>query len=986
MKHNSLIKLFLLVTLMVLLMGFVSSETVESNDTSQVINTQDSTNHIVTQEQSNMINKRNVIESSKKSSSGPIETKIQVDDIGTTSFTDNVNITGKYMDITGRNLIKTPLTLNINGKSVITKTDTNGNFNYSYKTNTLGKNNISISYWGNSNFAATATKISFNVIPQTTKITLNPINDTEFNDVVRITGKYTDKNGVNLTWTPLVVNYNGVKYSTKTDGRGNFVFTFKTSVVGLNNVTVSYPGNKRYYGAEAKSSFNVLQRSTKIIFNPIENTEFNDFVSISGKYIDKTGLNLTWTPLEVNLNGVKYTTKTNSTGGFDFEIKASTVGLNNVTVSYPGNKRYRGAKANTSFEVLKRSTKITLNPINDVEVNDTVVISGKYTDKEGMLLTKTPLDIKINGVKYSTKTDDQGEFVFRAKAKKSGEKNVSISYPGNKRFAGTTTNSTFNVLQGTIIYINPINDTEYSKNVTISGQYMAKDGLRLTLTPLNVIINGFKYTTKTDANGDFVFSIKTSIVGKNTVSISYHGNKRFAATTTNTVFYVTGESDTISIDTIPITQYTDTVSITGKYLDNTGREVFNRPLIININGKSFSTKTDANGVYVLNYTTNTLGQNNVTVSYYGDEKYPQLSNNASFTVTKKDTKLSVEPIQNTTIGKQITIKGKYTDSSGNPLKLTTVSLLINDVGFSAKTNENGTFQCNYETFVIGTNTVEIYYKGTERYSGTSLNTTFNVTSSTSGRLFKTRKTMVASVFVSGTVDNSHVTKWVNSGITDVYVRASEYDNDTRTLRKTISLCKDTNIKVHAWVIVFRDNGKWDNSIATQNKMKKFISGLMDINGVEGICLDYIRYSGANPKIVNTSFITNYVRDINYMAKQVDQRMEISACIMPEITDLKYYYGQDMKAMEKYVDYMIVMAYKNNFYKDTSWMVDVTKLAIKQTKHAKVVTSLTTYSDMYGRVYLPLKEITDDIHAVMNAGSYGYSLFSKSTTPVYPKIF
>ena len=55
MKHNSLIKLFLLVTLMVLLMGFVSSETVESNDTSQVINTQDSTNHIVTQEQSNMI-------------------------------------------------------------------------------------------------------------------------------------------------------------------------------------------------------------------------------------------------------------------------------------------------------------------------------------------------------------------------------------------------------------------------------------------------------------------------------------------------------------------------------------------------------------------------------------------------------------------------------------------------------------------------------------------------------------------------------------------------------------------------------------------------------------------------------------------------------------------------------------------------------------------------------------------------------------------
>jgi uncharacterized lipoprotein YddW (UPF0748 family) len=246
--------------------------------------------------------------------------------------------------------------------------------------------------------------------------------------------------------------------------------------------------------------------------------------------------------------------------------------------------------------------------------------------------------------------------------------------------------------------------------------------------------------------------------------------------------------------------------------------------------------------------------------------------------------------------------------------------------------------------------------------------------------------MVASVFASGSITSEHVTKWVNSGITDVYVSTPAYNNDTSLLRKTINLCKNTNIKVHAWIVVFRKNGKWDNSASHQKYMKNFISQVMHINGVEGVCLDYIRYSGTNPQIVNTSVITNFLKDVNYIAKNIDQRMEVSACVMPEITNLKYYYGQDLKAMEKYVDYMIVMAYKNNYYKDTDWMVTVTKSLIQKTKHAKVVTSLTTYSDMYGKNYLSVKEITSDIKAILKAGSYGYSLFSKSTTPVYPKIF
>ncbi len=989
LKNKSLIKFFLFVTLLILLIGFCSSATVESNDTTKILQKQDldSSKSVVevTKKESEVTNDVILIEDDYDQTK-PTPTRIGINRINTTSFTDNVSISGKFTDITGRNLIKTPLKININGKNFTTKTDTEGYYSYDFKTNAIGKNNVTVSYHGNLNFAATSSNITFNVIAQSTNMTIYDIEDVGLNEEVTISGRYLDKNGVFLIRTPLKISFNGQAYTTKTNDSGEFTFKVKTTQVGVNNVSVAYPGNIRYSGDVDTATFYVKQ-PTKMYINAIKDTVYSEVVTITGKYTDTNGRLLIRTPLNVNLNGLNYTTKTNDSGEFTFKVKTTQVGLNNVRVSYPGNKRFSGAAATKTFNVVPCNTVMSIDKIQDVAYSDVVSITGKYTDKNGIILTWTPLNVKLNNLTYTTKTDSKGSFALDIVTDTVGVNNVSVSYPGNRRYNGAVDTTSFNVTRkNTKLYLDKIRDVNYSDIVSISGKYTDNTGRLLIRTPLNINFNGFTYTTKTNDSGKFILDIQTYKIGENKVSVSYPGNKRYNGAEATTTFFVIGESDILSIDTIPTTQYTDTVKITGKYTDKYGKTFGNVALTININGINYTTKTDSSGYYTLNYKTNTIGVNNVSVSYYANNTYPALTNMINFNVTRKDTRLSLETIPNSTLGSKITIKGKYTDSSGNPLKLTTVSLLINDVRYPAKTDENGNFKCDYETFVSGKNSLEAYYGGTERYAGTSLNATFNVSTPISAKIFKTRKTMVASVFVSGSIDSSHITKWVNSGITDVYVMAKAYNNDTALLRQTISLCKNTNIKVHAWVIVFRENKKWDNSVSNQNKMKKFLTEVMHINGVEGVCLDYIRYSGTNPSIVNTSVITNFLKDVNYIAKNIDQRMEVAACVMPEITNLKYYYGQDLKAMEKYVDYMIVMAYKNNYYKDTAWMVEVTQSLLKQVKHAKVVTSLTTYSDMYGKNYLSIQEITSDIKAILKAGSYGYSLFSKSTTPVYPKIF
>lgn len=778
------------------------------------------------------------------------------------------------------------------------------------------------------------------------------------------------------------------KYYYAVNGELNVTFDISQSLIDRDiNVSLVTGDTYSYIGVRKNYTIPVSGKTTTMTSQSIIRNYTN--ITVPVKVITDNNKAVKNGNISVIINGkVISTSKINQNTRY-ITINSLPIGRYNITLRYTSTD-YRSSENVTHLTVtdtLRHPPVIILNTINETMYSDNINITGKLSDNKGYSLTETPLTIKVNDKTYTTRTDLDGHYTFNVKTYDVGTNNVSVSFKGNDLYNASSVKTSFNVTaQKTTIYLDNIGTFNYSDVVTIRGRYTAQNGINLRQTPLNIRINSREFTVKTDDDGVFSLNIPATEIGKNNVSISYKGNPRFCKAEAYTSFMVVGKSDTLSLNSIPETQFTDNVVISGVFIDRFANAVSNTNLIITVNGKNYSVKTDSKGKYSLNYKTGLIGVNNVTVSYYGNTNYPLLKNMSTFNVTRKDTRLSVEKIADAKLGSNITIKGKYTDSSGNPLKLTTVSLLINDVRYSAKTDENGNYRCDYECYVFGTNTVEIYYQGTERYVGTSLNATFTVNAPDNGMYFKTRKTMVASVFASGSITSAHVTKWVNAGITDVYVSTPAYNKDTSLLLKTISLCKNTNIKVHAWIVVFRKNGVWDNSASHQKYMKNFINDVMHIKGVEGVCLDYIRYSGTNPKIVNTSVITNFLKDVNYMAKNIDKRMEVAACVMPEITNLKYYYGQDLQQMEKYVDYMVVMAYKNNYYQDTAWMVDVTKSLISKTKHAKVVTSIATYSDMYGKNYLSVSEIRSDIKAVMNAGSYGYSLFSKSTTPVYPKIF
>lgn len=286
---------------------------------------------------------------------------------------------------------------------------------------------------------------------------------------------------------------------------------------------------------------------------------------------------------------------------------------------------------------------------------------------------------------------------------------------------------------------------------------------------------------------------------------------------------------------------------------------------------------------------------------------------------------------------------------------------------------------------IGNHTIRIVYNSTlYKTSGKAVNLTVM------SNHYKTRITPHASVFVKlyTSVSKSDIDKWLKADITDVYVQVYRPEDDTNKLKEVIRLCNNTRIKVHAWVICFNENyNEFDISDKQQLNVKNYIRKLVAINGVEGICLDYVRYPGTNLNVVNASMITNFVKECNDIIKTYNPFLELSVCVFPEMEQTVSYYGQDYANISRYADYIMPMAYKYSYNAGTQWLVDVTSYVVARTQHAKVVPILMTYKDpnSIGEL-VDLAELTSDVNSVLSAGADGYSLFYKTAIKDYPKVY
>ena len=633
--------------------------------------------------------------------------------------------------------INTPTNLTINtgtitftdkeGNTIATSNVKNNKATTTITFNNTGVNPITATYSETTHYEANTTTTNIQVQKQDTKITLNPIPTTTYNTNVTLTGTLTDKNGNTLKNMQITIQINNDTNTTTTNNNGAFTYTFTAPTSGQNNITATYNGNSNYKASNTTTTFNVNKQDLKITFDKIKDVVYGHEVTITGTFTDGQQNPRANIALRIFINGKGVSTRTDTNGKFSVTSKVGVIGTNNVTASHAGGANYNPTNTSTTFKMVKQDLLITVDKIANVVYGSSVKITGTLKDGDNNIRANTGVKILINGKSATAKTDKNGKYTFTTKIGKLGVNNVTVSHAGGTNYNPASASTTYTVVKQDLkITLNPIGTVTYG-SVTITGKFTDSNNNPRANTGLKITINGKTATAKTDANGKFTLTTKVGVIGVNNVTAYHNGGSNYNPTKTNITFKMVKQNLKVTLDPIKDVTYGNSVVITGTFTDANGKIRANSALKIIINGKTLTTRTDAQGKFKATSKVGTIGTNNVTVSHNGGTGFNPTSTSTTFKMLKQNLKITINPINTVKKGSTLTVTGTFTDANGKIRANTNLKVKFNGVEHTTKTDTKGVFTFKTTANKVGTNTIIIAHTGGANYNPTNTTKTFTVT-------------------------------------------------------------------------------------------------------------------------------------------------------------------------------------------------------------------------------------------------------------------
>ncbi len=487
----------------------------------------------------------------------------------------------------------------------------------------------------------------------------------------------------------------------------------------------------------------------------------------------------------------------------------------------------------------------------------------------------------------------------------------------------------------------------------------------------------FKDKTKnltTTKNGWAIF--KLTAKGTYTISYSFKANGYAPISGSKKITIVGDEKSKLTGS-----DYVAYVGIKNPYtvtLTTGGIKMPNKKVIFKIKGKTYTRTTNSKGQATLNINL-AKGTYTVKYSFKGVTNAKAASGSAKIKVVKgSPTSITW---QNAVTFKHMVSTPfilKYRDGHGNPISAKTLVFKINGKTYTKKTDENGlvTFYVKQKGGVYSA-TVRSY--NTDVYKGSNNKYTIKVQSDSSknygfwlfgGDMKKVDLNLMAKYGTNNIFLNFYAVELYGAG----------------DVAKFATQAKSLGIKVHIWMQAFYTNGNWISPVSNDgtykysyfNSVIKKAKEYAAIDGVAGIHFDYLRFPGTAYKHANG------VNAINYFTKTVCNELHkmnsniiVSAAIMPEPSSNKYYYGQDIPTISKYLDVIVPMVYKGNYNGGTSWIKSVTSAIVSQSNGAPVWTGLQGYVSDSNVQKLSVSTLKNDARYAGYGGATGVIMFRYS---------
>ena len=566
-------------------------------------------------------------------------------------------------------------------------------------------------------------------------ITLNPT-EAHVNDTVVVNVKFVDEDGNAISSKPIHIKVDEFGIDTTVNTNENGIATTDFVVTKLSDtvfVEASYDGTD--YAVEGQTAIlDITKYETELTVNDQLNVFTpNSNCTINGTLTDKTNpiANAEIIISIANMDGVIVTTDNDGKYSYTFNVGA-TEGTYNVEVTYNGNDKYEDAVATASYDVEKYGTILKIDPIDNTTPKANMIITGSLVEfytSEGV--ANAEITITLNNNTYTNMTDAKGIFKFNIVAPaNTGKYTVDASYAGNDTHDMDTDSAEFNVEKiDSIITIDAIGSVDANSNVNVTGILVDSAQNAIINQEVTITVNNKKYTTTTGSDGKYVVTIMSPVVtGHYDVSASYAGSDVYTMASAQTSMFVKEETGITAEGPISAT-VNSTITINGTLMDASDNGIANATITVVFEGKDYTTTTNGDGKFTCDIMTTTVGDNiPVTVRYDGNDTYMASSEIISVDVEKLGSELTLNPVNNTSINSTVDVSGVLSEEyTQKAIANSTVTIIVDGISYNTVTDDNGNFKVTIKAAATtGTYTIKASYDGSDLYTPSSDETTFDV--------------------------------------------------------------------------------------------------------------------------------------------------------------------------------------------------------------------------------------------------------------------
>ena len=596
------------------------------------------------------------------------------------------------------------------------------------------------------------------------------------------------------------------------------------------SVSVVYPDSYKYEESTAINSttgeaFDQIKAdaqqsmiTVEVEHNP---TVYTDDITITGVVYDGLGnviesgsVLITVDDKEaqtINFRGGKYS-YTYTTDRIDNDIP--------VHVEYTGayddeNLIIASSTNETTFNVTKIPTIVTITPISDAEVNKPFTIEVTLTNSSNAPIAGKSLIITINDVAMTgiPATDSNGKTNITYTPRDNTPLVIKAVYleTSDDVYLGCMTETTVNVdMTQSILTVKVDKPALYvGENINITGKLLDGQGNKIIDQAVTLYVNGNRITSVlTDGNGEYSYVINHVSSGEYTVEAVYDGIANAIIGDSDTTYYSVHKMPTNTTISMPSqAEVFVAFDIEVKLTNNTANTnpIEGKRILITVNGEVINhvPLTDNEGKTVITYTP----QNNSTIvvkAVFDEDDY-YLESSDLKTITAENINISNSTItvkvnkSQLYVDESVEITGRLTDGLNMPIATADVKVYINDeLKATVESNRNGEYSYVINNLNKGSYDVKVIYDGVDNVISPANNTTSYIvnkipTITNVSVLNNTQGNVTIDVIVTQNVSGQY-TDVVSAGCVEVTVNGQTKQYPVKGHNTTIVL--DANVFIN----------------------------------------------------------------------------------------------------------------------------------------------------------------------------------------------